>query len=371
MIYLDNAATTIHKPQQVYETLYEYSTKHGANALRGAYGESLKSSEVIVDAQNIIGALFNIKQVQNIVFTQNATYALNTAILGTLEKDDHAVITQMEHNSVVRPIHSLCSYTVVKADKDGFVSPYDIEKAITPKTKLIAVTHASNVCGTLQDIKSVSKIAHLHKVKLLIDAAQSAGAVEIDIEEINPDFLAFSGHKGLMGPMGTGGLYIKNPQELKAVICGGTGSDSQNVAQPETMPEKFHSGTLNTPALAALTEGVKYIMDTGVKEIGRYENEIAAFLKSELKNMKGVKVYGAKESVANVAFNIEGIDSGETAKLLNDFALRAGYHCAPFAHNALGTQDTGAVRASFGIFNTRDEARALADSVYKITRDRC
>ncbi len=369
MIYLDNAATTLKKPQIVYDTLYDYTVNHGGNALRGNYAQSLISSSVIVDAQDTIAKLFNFPKAQNIVFTQNATYALNTAILGTLNKGDHAIVTQMDHNSVIRPVKSICDVTVVEADSEGFVSPYKIEKAIGPNTKLIAMTHASNVCGTIQDIKTVSQIAKKNNIKFLIDAAQTAGVFEIDYEKIDADFVAFSGHKGLMGPMGTGGLYIKEPEQTRAVICGGTGSESQLITQPQSMPEKFHSGTLNTPALAAMTAGVEYIQNIGIKSIFEHELSLAHLLKSELRNIPRVTVYGADNSIGNVAFNIADTDSGFVAQKLSGFALRAGYHCAPFAHDALGTRKIGAIRASFGIFNSKSDVKALVDAVSKIEKE--
>ncbi len=368
MIYLDNASTTMHKPKAVYGTVYDFLVNHGANASRGAYSESLKSSGVIVDAQNIIAKLFNIKNPQNIIFTQNATYALNIAILGTLKKDDHAIITQMEHNSVIRPINSVCSYTVVKADNTGFVLPQDIENAINKKTKLIVVNHASNVCGTIQDIEAICKIAKLHNIKILIDTAQTAGILTADNAMLDADFIAFSGHKGLMGPMGTGGLYIKNPDDVTPIIYGGTGSESDNLNQPEIMPDKFHCGTLNVCALAGLIEGVKFVLSMGTQKIYEYENELTKHLKNELRSIKGVKVYGADYAIGNVAFNIASLDSGEAAHMLGDFALRAGYHCAPLAHVALGTQNTGAIRASVGVFNTKEDIMALVDAVNEIAK---
>ena len=366
MIYLDNAATTLKKPKVVYDTLYDYTVNHSANALRGNYAQSLRASNVIVDAQDSVAGLFNFKNPQNIVFTQNATHALNVAILGTLNYGDHAVISQMEHNSVIRPVASVCDYTVAKADEKGFVSPYRIEKAIKNNTKLIVITHASNVCGSIQDIKTIARIAKKNNIKILIDTAQTAGIIDFDNNEINADFVAFSGHKGLMGPMGTGGLYIKNPEETKPLICGGTGSESQSVSQPESMPEKFHSGTINTPALAAMTAGIEYVKNIGVKSIYEHENMLSEMLRSELKNMKNVRVYGSENSVGNVAFNIADKDSGIMAERLKGFALRAGFHCAPFAHEAIGTAHIGAIRASFGIYNSKADVKALVDTVNSV-----
>lgn len=366
MIYLDNAATSAIKPESVYETLDNFTRLHSSNAGRGINDGSLFAVNAILEAQDTVAKLFNISQPQNIAFTQNATYALNAAILGTLLKGGHAVTTVMDHNSVLRPLNRLGNFTAVPADMEGFVSPYDIERAIRPDTKMIIMTHASNVCGTIQNIESVSKIAKLHKIKFMIDAAQTAGILKIDNAELDADFIAFSGHKGLMGPLGTGGLYVKTPEELEPVITGGTGSDSELIEQPRIMPDMLHSGTMNTPAIAALSEGIKFVMDMGTDEILNHERELAGILRSELMNMKGVTVYGRHDGIGTVAFNIDGIDSAEACGMLKDFALRAGYHCAPLAHRALGTEKTGAVRASFGIFNTRDHACLLADAVYHI-----
>ncbi len=368
MIYLDNASTTIKKPKAVYDAVYDFMINHGANASRGLYGESLKSSEIIVDTQNRVANLFNIENSENIVFTQNATYALNTAILGTLKKDDHAIVTQMEHNSVLRPVNSVCSYTIAKADDTGYVLERNIIDSITPKTKLIVINHASNVCGTIQDIKSICKIAKANNIKILIDTAQTGGILPIDNSVLDADFIAFSGHKGLMGPMGSGGLYIKDPDDVKPIIYGGTGSESENLDQPSIMPDKFHCGTLNVCALAGLCKGIDYVTKTGIDKIYEHEKELATLLRNELKNMHSVKVYGNDNSIGNVAFNVLGYDSGEIAEELKGFALRAGYHCAPLAHVALGTQNTGAVRASVGVFNTRADIIALTNAIYRLSK---
>ena len=368
MIYLDNAATSAIKPETVYETLDRYTRLHSANAGRGINDESLFSVNAILEAQDTAAELFNISRPQNIAFMQNATYALNAVILGTLSDGGHAGTTVMDHNSVLRPLNRLGNFTAVPADKEGFVSPYEIERAIRPDTKMIIISHASNVCGTVQNIESVSKIARLHKIKLMIDAAQTAGILKIDNAVLDADFIAFSGHKGLMGPLGTGGLYVKTPEELEPVITGGTGSSSEIPEQPRVMPDMLHSGTMNTPAIAALSEGIKFVMSIGTDEILRHERGLAVFLRSELMNMEGVTVYGRQDGIGTVAFNIDGLDSAEACGTLKGFALRAGYHCAPLAHKALGTEKTGAVRASFGIFNTHEHAQLLADAIYRAAK---
>lgn len=364
MIYLDNAATSAQKPEIVYETLDKYTRYHSANAGRGANSASLFGINTLVDVQDYVAELFNISKPQNIAFTQNATYALNMAILGTLSNGGHAVTTVMDHNSVLRPLERLGNYTAVRADKDGRVSVYDIEQAIRPDTKMIILSHASNVCGTIQDIKAISKVAKLHKVKLMIDTAQTAGILDIDNDVLDADFIAFSGHKGLMGPLGTGGLYVKAPEELEPIITGGTGSNSESLSQPRIMPDMLHSGTINIPAIAALGEGIKFVMSH--KGIFKHEKELAMRFRSELMNMKNIIVYGCEDSIGTVAFNVKGKGSEETDQALDGFALRAGYHCAPLAHRALGTEKTGAVRASFGLFNKMSDVEALTDKIYDI-----
>ena len=366
MIYLDNAATSAIKPEAVYRTLDTFTRHHSANAGRGANEESLFSIRTILKVQDLIAELFNISQPQNIAFTQNATYALNTAILGTLSHGGHAITTVMDHNSVLRPLYRLGNFTAIEADKDGTVSPFDIEKAIRPDTKMIIVSHASNVCGTIQNIEAIARIAKNHKIKFMIDTAQTAGILKIDNALLDADFIAFSGHKGLMGPLGTGGLYVRKPDELEPVIVGGTGSLSEEMTQPKIMPDMLHSGTVNTPAIAALGEGVKFILAHGTEKILEHERSLANLLRKELLNMKNITVYGSDNTIGTVAFNINGMDSEDTVSKLDVFALRAGYHCAPLAHKALGTEKTGAVRASFGIFNTRADAQALIDAISKI-----
>lgn len=268
MKYLDNAATSRRKPLGVYASMFKNTVFGSENAGRGGHKLSLAAVKEIVETQDEIAELFHIDEPQNIAFLQNATYALNFAIRGALHDGGHVIATQMDHNSVLRPVYEHGDYTIVKADKFGFVNPADVEKAIKGNTRLIACTHASNVCGTLQQAEEIGKIAKKHGVLFLLDTAQTAGCVDIDAERLNVDFLAFSGHKGLMGPLGTGGLYVRNPETLTPIVTGGTGSNSESVRQPDFMPDMLHSGTMNTPAIAALREGVRYIRRRGAENIG-------------------------------------------------------------------------------------------------------
>ncbi len=367
MLYLDNAATTVKKPWQTYASMTYNTLFYSANAGRGGHRLSLRNMNKIIEVQELIAELFNIDKPQNIALTPNATYALNTAIIGTLAGGGHAVVTQTEHNSVLRPVHGLGNYSIAKADKNGYVSAEEIERAIRNDTKLIVCTHASNVCGTIQPVEEIGKIAKKHGILFMLDAAQTAGCNEIDAQKINADFIAFSGHKGLMGPLGTGGLYVKNPEMLIPVITGGTGTDSESLIQPKVMPDMLHSGTLNTPAIAALGASVKFILKEGAKAIGERERELSARLDEMLANTPGIKLYGDKNKIGISAFNKIGLSSAEVEERIGkEMALRSGYHCAPLTHIALGTENVGAVRISFGAFDTKREV----NRAYKLIKNR-
>ncbi len=373
MIYLDNPATSMRKPAAVIEAMYKNTRDLSVNAGRGGHWASLKGAEGISDTQEALAEFFGILTPERIGFTQNATYALNMAIAGYLTKRDHAVITSMEHNSVLRPVHRQCSYTVVEADRRGVINPADVERAIRPNTRLVAVTHASNVCGTVMPIAQIGEICRRHNIAFLVDSAQTAGIIPIDAEEMNISFLAFSGHKGLMAPLGTGGLYVREGIKLNPLIVGGTGTESKNKNQPVEMPDMLHSGTLNTPAIMALGTAVRYISSVGIDRIEKRERELAEKLWGMLSDIEGVSLYGLPEGGRNgtVAFNIDGIDSQETADILNrdyGIAVRGGYHCSYIAHQTLGTETGGAVRAGFGFYSTEKDLDSLVDAVNKIAK---
>ena len=368
MLYLDNSATSIRKPLPVYRSFFYNTLFNSANAGRGSHKPSLRALNGILNAQEAAARLFNADNPMNIAFTYNATYALNMAILGAAN-DGHVVATQMDHNSVLRPIFRRGNYTIVSADKKGYVSPCDVELAMRPDTSLVICTHASNVCGTIQPVKEIAQIAHRHGALFLLDAAQTAGCVPIDADDIGADFIAFSGHKGLMGPLGTGGLYVRDASKLEPVITGGTGSQSESMSHPTVMPDMLHPGTVNAPGATALGTAINFILDYGVEAIGEREREMANRLHDNLMNMDNVIVYGDYERTGAVAFNIKGLGSEETGERIGTRAVvRAGYHCAPLAHKALGTQNTGAVRASFGFYNTMRDVKTFTDIVYKASR---
>ncbi|MGM9936239.1 MAG: aminotransferase class V-fold PLP-dependent enzyme [Candidatus Ornithomonoglobus sp.] len=366
MLYLDNAATTRSKPPGVYPAMMRYALLGGGNAGRGNNKLSLGGIKAIIDTQESAAKLFGVKDESNIIFTQNATYALNIAILGTLNRNDHVVVTAMDHNSVLRPAALHGNYSVAAADKTGYVNPAEVRRCIKRNTKLIICTHASNVCGTIEDVAEMARAAHMNGALFLLDAAQSAGSMKVDMDEIGADMIASPGHKGLMGPMGTGILCIRDPKKVRAVITGGTGSESENLRQPEAMPDKFHSGTMNIPAIAGLREGIEFVLKEGAENIGRHEKMLSDIFRNNLKNMDGVVVYGRGDT-GITAFNISGLDSNKTAeKLGKDIIVRAGYHCAPLAHKALGTENGGSVRVSFGYFNTVADVRRITDAVHNI-----
>ena len=370
MIYLDNAATSLKKPYSLYPAVLKNTLINSANAGRGGHFYSLRASELIYKTTESLCELFNIKSPEQIAYTQNATLALNMGILGILDENSHVIITQMEHNSVLRPVHKTCRYTSIKADRLGRINTKDIEKAIEKDTKMIICTHASNVCGTIMPIDEITKIAHRHNLYFMLDAAQSAGVIPIDVEKTDIDIMAFSGHKGLMMPMGTGGIYVKEGVLLKPFITGGTGSFSENPEQPLAMPDMLQSGTLNAPAIISGKKSIDFILREGVENIHKKEYYLSSLLINDFKNIKNAKVHSPEMSRnGTVAFSIDNMDSVTVSDILSrDYGIctRGGWHCAYPAHVALGTQKNGCVRASFGYFNNEKQEKKLVDAIYKI-----
>lgn len=371
-IYLDNAATTIKKPVCVYKELLYKTVFCSINPGRGTYKESFNAVSDILETQESIAELFNIEDASRIAFFPNATYALNTAISGFVKKEEHIVISGIEHNSVLRPAYRLGNFSVASADNCGNVSPESVKTAIRDDTKLVVISHASNVCGSVQPIEDIVKTAHRKGAKVLIDTAQSAGVLDVDVRKTGADMIAFSGHKGLMGPLGTGGLYVAEDVLLTPIIVGGTGSMSESFSQPEIMPDMLHSGTLNLPAICALKKGVEFVKKRR-KEIFEKEKELATVFIEDLLNIDGIKVYGNIYNSRNgtVAFNLENSDCTTVAtRLSEDFNIkvRAGFHCAPLAHKALGTSKTGCIRVSFGYFNKMNDAKKILHAVNKIKK---
>ncbi|OLS01447.1 aminotransferase class V-fold PLP-dependent enzyme [Tissierella creatinophila] len=379
MIYFDNAATTFPKPNIVYEKHIEAMKDYGANPGRAGHKMALKANRGIYETRNLIGKLFNIKNPMDIVFTFNCTESLNLGIKGLLKPGDHVITTSMEHNSVLRPIKHLeergVENTIVLTNSKGEIDPKKIEKSIRENTKLIVTTHVSNLTGTIMPIEEIGQIAKKHNIPYMVDAAQSAGVYDIDVEKMNISLLAFPGHKGLLGPQATGGLYIKEGLQIEAIFQGGTGSASESLTQPEMLPDKYESGTHNGPGIVGLGAGIEYILEKGMKNIREHEEVLTAHFLKGIETIEGIKVYGPldiKKQGAVVSLNLKDIDSSEIAYILDeeyDIATRSGLHCAPLAHKTIGTLEQGVVRFSFGIFNTKEEVDKAINALKEIARE--
>lgn len=379
MVYFDNAATSFPKPKVVYDNIIEAMTCYGANPGRSGHKIALKASRGIFDTRSQISKLFNIKNPMNVILTFNCTESLNMGIKGVLKPGDHVITTSMEHNSVLRPIVFLetlgIKHTIVEGDSMGRISPKDIEDSIRPETKLIVTTHISNLTGTIMDVESIGKIARSHGIIYLVDAAQSAGVYDIDIEKMNIDMLAFPGHKGLLGPQGTGGLYVREGIEISEIFQGGTGSISHSLTQPDVMPDKFESGTPNAPGLIGLGAGIKYIFETGMDNIREKEQELTKHFIEEVQKIERIKLYGPldiSQHAPVVALNIGDADSSEVSYILDeeyDIAVRPGLHCAPLAHKTIGTFKQGVVRFSFSYENTHEEIELGIKALKEIAKE--
>ncbi|WP_409227347.1 aminotransferase class V-fold PLP-dependent enzyme [Gudongella sp. SC589] len=379
MYYFDNGATTFPKPQEVYEEIYKAMTEYGANPGRSGHDLALRASRGIYETREVVAKLFSVKNPMNIVFTYNCTESLNIAIKGLLKPGDHVITTSMEHNSVLRPIKHLESIgvenTIVWAHKDGQIDPDEIRNAIKRNTKLIVTTHVSNLTGTIMPVKEIGIIAREHGIAYLLDAAQSAGVYPINAEELGVHMIAFPGHKGLLGPQGTGGLYIREELQIDQFIQGGTGSASYSLNQPEEMPDKFESGTPSSPGIIGLGKGIEYINKRGIDNIRNHEEELTSYFIQEVARIDGIRLYGPLDTSkqgAVVALNIRDLDSSEVSFVLNEefgIYVRPGLHCAPLAHETIGTMEQGAVRFSFGPFNTQEELDYAVRALHRISKE--
>ena len=373
MIYLDNAATSFPKPAGMAEAMLEHMVSWCGNPGRSGHEMSRKTAAAVEETRELLADFVGCSDPSRIIFSQNATSALNVAIHGMLKKGDHVIMTSMEHNSVLRPIvASGAKYTIVQCGRDGALVPAAISAAIRNNTRLIACTHASNVTGTIMPVEQLVEICRKYncgrqrKILLLVDASQTMGHIQVKVHGI--DMLAASGHKGLLGPMGTGFLYVRPGLELQPLMQGGTGTYSKLLEPPLEFPESFEAGTVNAPGIIGLGYSLRYLRNISVS------NAAAAFLDENLRNMNNVTVYGPENPAAKVGiitFNIEGWDSRDITSLLSDdfgIATRAGFHCAGLAHKTIGTWDTGAVRMSLGLFNNMRQIKMAADAVYRISK---
>lgn len=379
MIYFDNAATSFPKPDSVLKAMYQASLCC-ANPGRGGHRLSIKSGETVFEARKEIAGLFGADE-ERVIFTKNCTESLNTAIKGCLKKGDHVIISSLEHNSLLRPVQKLAEQNMITYDiakvvpEDDSRTLLNFQSLIKPQTRLIACCHVSNVFGTVLPIEEIGELCRQNKLLFAVDAAQSAGIFEYSLNESNIDFLCMPGHKGLLGPMGTGVLLINKKSQLDELTEGGTGSLSLERSQPSVLPDRFESGTLNLPGIAGLGEGVRMIKRIGVKNIHEKESEYTKLLVSELKNIKGVTVYDAmysKTPSAVVSFNVGSLHSEQVGEALDRMmiAVRAGYHCSALAHESAGTTETGTVRVSPGIFNNRQEIKKFIFCTNKIALGR-
>ncbi|MDF2682665.1 MAG: cysteine desulfurase [Brevibacillus sp.] len=377
IIYLDNAASTWPKPPAVKEMMAEVIEDFAANPGRGGHALAMKASKTVFRARVQLSRLFGIQNPNNLFFYLNATQALNQAIKGFLKPGDHVISSSVEHNSVRRPLEFMrktsdVEVTYVEPRGDHLFYLEDFKQAIQPNTRLLVVSHASNLTGVILPIAELGTLAKQHGITFLVDASQSAGVLPIHVEEMHIDMLAFPGHKGLYGPQGTGALYAHNDIDLEPLIHGGTGSQSEAIDQPTTRPDRYESGTVNTVGLAGLLAGVTYVMDKGVEDIRQHEWKMVKKTILALGEIPGVEVYGPgveTERVGVVSFNINGVDASEVSFILDQqygIATRSGYHCTPLGHQTAGTEQRGAVRASYGIFNTDKDVEALIQAVREI-----
>lgn len=374
MIYLDNAATTLHKPQQVIDAVVHAMQSMG-NCARGTHEEALDAARTVYDARVRLASLFGCPRVDHVAFTANSTEALNIAINGLIGPGDHVISTDLEHNSVLRPLYRLeaehgAELSFVPADKLGNVDYADFERLMKPNTRAVVCTNASNLTGTVLDIERIAKTAHSHGALVIVDASQTAGCWPIDMEKMGIDVLCFTGHKGLMGPQGTGGICVKEGIEIRPFKVGGSGVQSYSRTHPAEYPTRLEAGTLNGHGIAGLGAAAKFISETGVENIHAKERSLMLRFYEGVKNIEGVTVYGdfTKDKTAIVALNIRDYESGEVSYELSQgygIATRPGAHCAPRMHKALGTAEVGAVRFSFSFYNTEEEideaVRAVAE----------
>lgn len=370
MIYLDNAASTHKKPLSVINEMNRYMKYFASNSGRSGHKLSVYTGEKIYECRELIAKLFNIDNPALVAFTPNTTTALNYAIHGLINKDDHIVIGGMEHNAVLRPVvASGADYTVAKADGAGRVSVESVKNAIKDNTKLIIINHTSNITGTVSPIYEIGQLAKQYNIPMLVDAAQSAGVIDIDVKRDNIAMLAFAGHKLLYGPTGTGGLFVRDDIKFKPIIQGGTGSLSESIIQPDFMPDMIESGTLNGVGIVGLSQGVKYVLSKGVNNLFRYEMGLTRMLRAGLMNIDNVTVYGDENSVGVVGFNVGNMDSVTVSNILSDeynIASRGGLHCAVLAHRSIGTQERGLVRLSVSSFTTESEIERAVMAVRRL-----
>ncbi len=378
MIYLDSAATSYHKPDGVVRAVAE-AISHMGNPGRGAHEASLDASRVVYGTREKMAELFGAEEASQIVFTANSTESLNIAIQGLLDPGDHVITTVMEHNSVLRPLY-LCqqrgvSLTILPFSAAGMVTPEAIEAVIRSNTRMIVCTHGSNLTGDLNDLEAIGRVCKKHHLLFVVDASQTAGVFPIQMDSMNIDVLCFTGHKSLMGPQGTGGMCVRKGVRIRPLLVGGSGIDSYSKIHPQVMPTALEAGTLNAHGIAGLSAALDFIKKVTPDVIRQREEELTRRFVSQIKSIPGVKLYGNYEQFPRapiLSLNILDYDSGEIADVLaQDYGImtRAGAHCAPLMHEALGTKSQGAVRFSFSYFNTEEEIDQAANAIRELAEE--
>ena len=378
MIYFDNAATTMRKPDCVIQAVTQAMCSLG-NSGRGVHSGALNASRIIYDTRVALSQLFGAESPERIAFTANSTESLNIAIKGVLNPGDHVITTALEHNSVLRPLYELeergAQLTILPADFLGNIRYEDFEEAIRPNTKVIVTTHGSNLTGNLVDIRKIGEIAKQHGLTYIVDASQTAGVFDIDVQSMHIDILCFTGHKGLLGPQGTGGIYVREGVEVKPLLSGGSGVQTYLRSHPSQMPTALEAGTLNGHGIAGLGAAVRYIQETGLDTIRTKEQELMWEFYSQVRQISGIKIYGdfsSKNRCAIVSLNVRDYDSGEISDALSreyGIATRPGAHCAPLMHKALGTTEQGAVRFSFSHYNTMEEINIAVSALRELAQE--
>ena len=379
-IYLDHAATSYPKPEEVYRGMESFARSSGANPGRGGHRRAVEAEGMIEDTRRLLARLFGFGRPERIVFGHNATDGLNMAIKGVLKRGDHVITSVLEHNSISRPLNQLekdgvIALTRLPVTADHQIDPHDVERAFRPATRLVAITHVSNVTGTIQPVGTIGRIVRERGALLLVDAAQSGGVAPIAVEQDAVDLLAFTGHKGLLGPTGTGGLVVGERATIRPWREGGTGGDSTRPVQPEEFPHRLEGGTPNVFGIAGLREGVRLLLDRGVESVLEHERALLRTFVTSLRRRERVQWYGADRTIADhggagrvglVGFNLPGFAPAEAGAVLDeqfDIAVRPGLHCAPYAHKHLGTFPQGTVRVSVGFSTTADDVRRAAAAI--------
>ncbi|WP_418571655.1 aminotransferase class V-fold PLP-dependent enzyme [Intestinibacter bartlettii] len=373
-IYLDNAATSFPKPKEVATAVYDFMVNNGTSSGRGSYKKAMQSDYIVYECRKLIGKLFNFDNPKKVIFTSNVTDSLNIAMRGILKENDHVITSSLEHNAVWRCLKTLerdinIKIDTVECSKDGITNQQDIKKYIKKDTALIVFTQASNVLGTIQPIREIGAIAREHNIPFLVDSAQSAGAMKIDVKEDNIDILAFTGHKSLLGPMGTGGLIINTNIDIKPLKAGGTGGDSAYEYQPDYYPNHLETGTSNVSGIAGLREAIKFLNKEGIENIHNKEKELTKYALEKLETVKDIEIYGPKDCekmLSVISFNIKDKRPEDVGSILDqkyDIMLRAGLHCAPTAHSVIGTKERGTLRIGLGYFNEKEDIDKLVEAL--------